>query len=118
MDESPATRAELVDLLKLFKRELKEELKQELSQELSGDLSRQLASTKRELVDHIQETVRDAQTEILKAFRPFQEGSDLRIRAVEVKLTNTDVALTERMHVMERRLWEIEKRLLINPPAA
>jgi len=77
-----------------------------------------MADLKAEILEGVQEAVRDAQTEILKAFFPFQENTDLRIRAVEVKLSNTDVGLTERMSVIERRLAEIEKKLFLNRPAA
>jgi hypothetical protein len=31
---------------------------------------------------------------------------------------NNVTAIEGRMSIMERRLWEIEKRLLMNPPAA
>jgi hypothetical protein len=85
---------------------------------LKTDLRTDMADLKAEILEGVQEAVRDAQTEILKAFFPFQENTDLRIRAVEVKLSNTDVGLTERMSVIERRLAEIEKKLFLNRPAA
>jgi hypothetical protein len=52
-----------------------------------------------ELEDRMSERMRDMQMEILKAFLPWQES-------------------VHRMGILERRLWEIEKRLLMNPPAA
>ncbi|HTP33398.1 MAG TPA: hypothetical protein VMJ75_14570 [Candidatus Acidoferrales bacterium] len=93
--DSPVTRAELQAELKQLKIELK-----------------------REILDGVQEVVRDSQTEILKAFLPFQEPTNIRFRALEAKVSNTDVGITERMAILERRLQEIEKRLLMNPPAA
>ncbi|HXK07676.1 MAG TPA: hypothetical protein VMS37_35110 [Verrucomicrobiae bacterium] len=93
--DSPVTRAELQAELKQLKIELK-----------------------REILDGVQEVVRDSQTEILKAFLPFQEATNIRFRALEAKVSNTDVGITERMAILERRLQEIEKRLLMNPPAA
>jgi len=62
----------------------------------------------------LEESIRDAQTEMLKAFISYQEGQQIRMRGFESK----DVEITERMAVLERRLQEIERRLLLNPPAA
>jgi hypothetical protein len=83
-----------------------------------AELHEALGATKREIIDAVRELVRDAQTEILKAFFPHQEATNIRIRAVETNLSNVDTGLSERMAVMERRLLEIEKKLLLNPPAA
>ena len=62
----------------------------------------------------LEESIRDSQTEMLKAFISYQEGQQIRMRGFESK----DVEITERMAVLERRLQEIERRLLLNPPAA
>ncbi|HEY2018063.1 MAG TPA: hypothetical protein VGH38_31375, partial [Bryobacteraceae bacterium] len=64
------------------------------------------------------ETVRDAQAEVLKAFPSYQEGANVRMRALEAKLSNVDSGLSERLAIVERRLWQIEAKLLIDPPAA
>ena len=81
---------------------------------------RDLAELKHELDDRFEatenrllEAIRDAQTEILKAFFPFQESVTIRFRSN----ATTQEALDARMDVLERRLAEIEKRLLM-PPAA
>jgi hypothetical protein len=73
---------------------------------------------RREILDQNQELVRDAQTEILKAFLPYQETQSVRFQALEISLGNTTANVTARMAILERRLAEIEKRLLLNPPAA
>jgi hypothetical protein len=83
-----------------------------------AELLAALAGQKQEILDAIQEYVRDAQTEILKAFLPYQEGQNIRLRAMEAKVSNVDTGITERMAVLERRLAEIEKKLLLNPPHA
>ena len=62
----------------------------------------------------LEESIRDSQTEMLKAFISYQEGQQIRMRGFESK----DVEITERMAVLERRLQEIERRLLLNPPTA
>ena len=68
--------------------------------------------------ERMAELIRDAQTEILKAFFPFQESFSVRFRKLEADSSNTDAAMSQRMHVIESRLQEIEKKLLMNPPAA
>jgi hypothetical protein len=102
MDERPITRAEMVELFAAQR----------------ADILERLAAQKQEILDGVQEQIRDSQTEILKAFLPFQEASNLRLRLVETNLSNTDAVLTARMAVLERRLQEIEKKLFLNPPAA
>jgi hypothetical protein len=105
VDDQPLTQKQLSEALERQKRELKAELKQELKQELKPEF------------DKVVEMVRDAQTEILKAFLPYQESANIRFRAMEAKVSNVDAGLSERVAIVERRLWEIEKKLLLNPPA-
>ena len=124
MDDQPVTRAELREALADTRAELLEALAGTRAEMLGA-----LGATRTELLETMEaalaaqkadiiEAVRDAQTEILKAFLPFQETSNIRFRAVEAKLSNTDAGLSERMAVPERRPQEIEKKLLLNPPAA
>jgi hypothetical protein len=60
------------------------------------------------------ERMRDMQTELLKAFLPYQEQTRLRDSALEARQS----ALEARANTVEVRLGEIEKRLFLNPPAA
>lgn len=64
--------------------------------------------------DEVTERMRDMQTELLKAFLPFQQEAGLRHSAVEVRMNGVE----QRQAILENRLAEIEKRLLLNPPAA
>ena len=89
MDETPVTRAEALGLFEAMKQEL-----------LCG----------------VQELVRTAQTEILRTFLQFHEGSHVRIRAIELKFSASDAAINERLSILERRLAEIEKRLMLELP--
>jgi hypothetical protein len=89
MDETPVTRAEALGLFEAMKQEL-----------LNG----------------VQELVRTAQTEILRTFLQFHEGSHVRIRAIELKFNANDAAVNERLSILERRLADIEKRLLLSIP--
>ena len=69
-------------------------------------------------MDGLSEQMRDMQTELLKAFLPWQEQVRIQFRELEVNTGNSVSTVKERMNILERRLWEIEKRLLMNPPAA
>jgi hypothetical protein len=100
MNDQPLTRAELAEALDGQKRELLDAIR----------------ASKEEVLESVQEFVRDAQTEILKAFLPYQESQNARLHLMEVRLSNVDAGLGERMAILERRLAEIEKKLLLNPP--
>jgi len=89
MDETPVTRAEVLGLFECMKQEL-----------LSG----------------VQDMLRSAQTEIMRTFLQFHEGSHVRIRALEAKFATNDAAVNERLSILERRLAEIEKRLMLELP--
>jgi hypothetical protein len=71
---------------------------------------------KQELLSGVQELIRAAQIEILRTFLEFHEGSHIRIRAVELKLNTSDAAVNERLSILERRLAEIERRLMLDLP--
>jgi recombinational DNA repair ATPase RecF len=60
-----------------------------------------------EVAASLEESIRDSQTEVLRALVSAQEGNTLRL----VDLERGDGALKERMAVIERRLLEIEKKL-------
>jgi len=85
---------------------------------LATTFSKQLSTLEKRLLESTQEMIRDAQTEILRAFLPYLESQGVRFRSLEVKTANVETGLTERMAVLERRLQEIEKRLLLRPAAA
>lgn len=113
MDERPVTRAELLEVLSSFQAELKAELRAELA-----TLKQEIVESKQEILDTVQEQVRDSQTEILKAFLPFREDTSIRFRAIDAKIGNTEAELRARMDVIDRRLGQIETKLLLDPPAA
>ena len=71
---------------------------------------------KQEILSGVQDLIRASQTEILRTFLEFHEGSHVRIRAIELKFNAHEVAVNERLSILERRLAEIEKRLMIELP--
>jgi hypothetical protein len=82
-------------------------------EELTAKFDR-IDRTLHQLEERLIEQMRDMQTELLKAFLPFREQTDLREQTLETR-QNT---LEARQSSIERRLSEIEKKLLLNPPAA
>ena len=83
-----------------------------------GEFEKRLENRLCEFEKRLSKQLRDIQTELLKAFLPWQEQIRIQFRELEANTGNSVVAVKQRMDVMERRLGEIEKRLLMNPPAA
>jgi vacuolar-type H+-ATPase subunit H len=126
--ESPLTRqdlhqvkTEILDAVREVRTEILEkaqELVRDARTEILEKTQELVREARTEILEQTQELVRDAQTEILKAFLPYQETQNVRFQALEINLGNTTANVTARMAILERRLAEIEKRLLLNPPAA
>jgi hypothetical protein len=70
-----------------------------------------LRSETQHMYDDLKETVRDAQTEILKAFYGFSESVQLHLK----ELDKNDASLKERLTNVESRLLDVEKRLNMPP---
>ena len=64
-------------------------------------------------VSRLQESIRDSQTEVLKAIYGFTESVQQRFQEMD----QMESSLKKRMTIIEGRLLEVEKRLNI-PPAA
>ena len=63
--------------------------------------------------DNFVETMRDVQTELLKAFYNFGQSNIKRIAEIE----GNEYALRSRVGIIEDRLMEVERRLNIPPSA-
>jgi len=108
MAEQPVTKRELEQALAQFKTEFKTEFKAELMAELEGILDSR--------DDRLREMIRDMQTELLKAFLPFQDNMQLRLRSLEIYVSNNDAWSKDRLDLLERRVTQIERKLLVSPP--
>ena len=111
-EDAPATKRDIRELDERMlerMREMKIELLAGVDERLTGMDERMTGMEERLL-----ERMRDMQTELLKAFLPYQEQTRLRDAALEAR----QAALEGRFHTVEGRLVEIEKRLFLNPPAA
>jgi hypothetical protein len=73
----------------------------------------QLRSEMQHQYDDLKETMRDVQTEILRAFYGYTQTTDAKLKESE----QSDVALRQRLTAVESRVLEVEKRLNM-PPAA
>ena len=69
-----------------------------------------------ELVQQIGEVVaerlHDSETRLLKAFYQYQEHSDVRMRKMSADISNMDTASDLRINNLERRVIEIERKIL------
>lgn len=81
---------------------------------LSDRIKQDLAAAE----SRLSEQLRDMQTELLKAFLPWQEQVRIQFHELDSNTATTVQAIKQRMEVLERRLSEIEKKLLLEPPAA
>ncbi len=104
-EDAPATKKDLA------------ELEDRLSKRIEGSKAEMLEQIERSK-DEMLERMRDMQTELLRAFQPWQDQVRIQFRELEVNTGNSIQAVKERMNVLERRLLEIERKLLMNPPAA
>ena len=81
-----------------------------------GDLQgavEQLRTEMNHQYDDLKETLRDVQTEILRAFYGYTQTADAKLKEGE----QSDIALRQRLTAVESRILEVEKRLNM-PPAA
>lgn len=112
-ENAPATKKDLT--------ELRSELKGDMAQmeaRFDHKLETKFSEFEERLTSRVTEQIRDSQTDILKAFLPWQDSVHTQFRRLEANMGNNTTAIEQRMGILERRLWEIEKRLLMNPPAA
>ena len=63
------------------------------------------------LKDSLIEHMRDMQTELLRGFSTYSEGTTTRMRKLEADQSNLDVATRKRFEGIEDRLARLEKKL-------
>ena len=81
--------------------------------ELEARLEARIVEVEARIVDRLTETIRDTQTELLKAFYNYAQTSDERIASTEAETAS----VKKRLAILESRIKEVEKRLNM-PPAA
>ena len=75
-----------------------------------------IARSQGEILEKTQEFVRDSQTELLRGFDAFSTAFHVRLRKLQADVSNIDAAADQRLTLIERRMFEIEKRWQIPPP--
>ena len=75
-----------------------------------------IARSQAEILEKTQEFVRDSQTELLRGFDAFSTAFHVRVRKLQADVSNIDAATDQRLTLIERRMFEIEKRWQIPPP--
>jgi hypothetical protein len=81
---------------------------------MQTDIGERMGLMQTEIEDRMTERTRDMQTEIIRVFMEFQQRNEARDDMHE----KTGAVLSERVASVERRLLQIEKKLLLEPPAA
>jgi tRNA A37 N6-isopentenylltransferase MiaA len=104
----PATKQDLLELAQSTRQELLE-----LEQRLDRKFEQRLTQGLVELEQRLTETVRDTETNLLRAFFGYAETTQKHL----TDLDRSDSGLRERLATVEDRLLEVEKRLKM-PPAA
>jgi len=106
----PASKQD-VELLRSDVELLRSDVRSEFKQVRSE--MEQLRSEVHHGYDDLKETMRDVQTEILRAFYGYTQTADAKLKEGE----QSDMALRQRLTAVESRILEVEKRLNM-PPAA
>ena len=101
----PATKQDISELRTEFSG-LRSELRSEIRQ-----TAEQLRSEFQHGFDDVKETLRDVQTELLKAFYSFAQSTDAKLKETEI----ADIMLRQRLTAVEFRVTEIEKRINLPP---
>ena len=110
--EQPITRTELRAELEGLETRLETRLLAAIGQAIGQAISQ----AKTEILETTQEYVRDAQTEILRAFYTFESSREVRFQKLQTEVKGIDFATDSRIGNLEQRLMVIEERLLINRP--
>ena len=75
------------------------------------ELAQQLRAEFQHGFDDLKETLRDSQTELLKAFCNYARSNDERIAAAEQESSS----VKKRLAILENRMTEMERRLNFPP---
>jgi len=83
---------------------------------MTSTIAKAIAQSQTQILEKTQEFVRDSQTELLRGFEAFSAAFYVRVRKLQADVSNIDAATDQRLTLIERRMFEIEKRWQIPPP--
>lgn len=84
--------------------------------QLKAELKEFVKDSQGEIIAHTEEFVRGAQTEILRGFLNFEQGREIRFSRLKAEVANLDSEVNGRVNNIEKRLMEIETKLILYPP--
>jgi len=118
-NNTPVTKAELQSLLQnAFDQALRRleeyigERSDRLKLELTEYIDERTERLKGQLTEYIDERTHDAETRLLRAFSDYQTAETIRFRHMKADIGNLNTATDERLAEIERRISEIDKRLI------
>ncbi len=76
------------------------------------DLTTALQTAVQEIKEYVDKRTYDAETRLLTAFADYNGASNIRFRKIEADVNNTDASSTQRLGELERRVADLEIRLL------
>ena len=108
---APVTRADLEEHLQGFKRELVQQIGEVIDTRIRQS-EEQFDTRISQSEEQFAERLHDSETKLLKAFYQYQEHSDVRMRKMSADISNMDTASDLRINNLERRVIEIERKIL------
>jgi len=122
--DGPVTRAELrqeiaglegrlTERMGLMQTEIEQRMTERIGL-LQTEIEHRMRLMQSQIEEHTTERTRDMQTEVIRVFMEFQQRNESR----DGSLDKATAGLSERLGMVERRLFEIERKLLLEPPAA
>jgi hypothetical protein len=64
----------------------------------------------------VREALEEMETKLLHAFFHYSEQADLEMRKLEADVSNIDTVTEEQVNRLEMRIFEIERKVILNPP--
>ena len=85
---------------------------QEFKRDLVSQIGEMMDTQFHQIDEQFTERLHDTETRLLKAFYQYQEHSDVRMRKMSADISNMDTASDLRLNNLERRVIELERKLL------
>ena len=89
-----------------------EEFRRDLVRQISDTVSDMIDTRIRQSEEKFAERLHETETKLLKAFFQYQEHTDVRMRKMSADISNMDTASDLRLNNLERRVIELERKML------
>ena len=71
-----------------------------------------LEQVEKRIIQQVSGLIHDSESKLLRAFFQYQEHTDIRMRKMSADISNMDTASDLRLNNLERRVIEIERKIL------